>query len=711
MDLSKLNKEQKRAVTHGEGPLLIVAGPGTGKTNVIANRIAYLIEKKKAKPEEILAVTFTEKAAGEMEQRVDELISQGYIDLQISTFHAFAERVLKDYGLDIGLPVDFKILDEPASWLLLRQNINKFNLKYYKPLGNPSKFISALISHFARCKDQEIWPQDYLRFARTVKDKEEKEKIREVAFCYLAYQKTLLEKGLLDFGDLINYCLKLFRERPLILKKYRERFKYILVDEFQDANWAQYKLVKLLAAPKNNLTMTADDDQAIYRWRGASFGNVVQFRKDFPKAKQIVLLKNYRSCQNILDKAYKFIQANNPNRLERISRINKNLLAEKKDRGVIEHLYFATLEEEAAGVADKIIELFKKDKKANLRDFAVLVRANNYVQPFARAFERAEIPYQFLALKGLYLKPAVLDLISYFKLLDNYHENSAVFRILNLPFLKISAEDIAKITQYSYRFSKSIYETLKELSFIPGLSQNTILSCQRILSLAKKHSEMAKSKNVSEIALAFLEDSGYLEYLVKEEKKEEINYLTQFHNKIKRFEEENLNPRLRNFMEELNLELEAGEGGKMEFDLSQGPDVVRIMTLHSAKGLEFKYVFLVNLVDKRFPSAERKDLIGIPDPLIKDKIPKGNIHLEEERRLFYVGMTRAKEGLYFTSAKDYGGEREKKISLFLKELGYKTPLQKEHSYAPERRSENLTIRKYNGIKEFFWQRRRRGKQQ
>ena len=294
LNLKKLNKEQREAVIHKEGPLLIVAGAGTGKTTVITQRITYLIEKKLAKPDEILAVTFTEKAAGEMEERVDKLLPYGYVDLWISTFHSFCERVLRDYALDIGIPADFKILDQTSSWLFIYKNLDKFNLDYYKTLGNPTKFIKALISHFSHCKDQGIYPEDYLEYAKKLEtdndelsEEQELDRIKEIALAYKTYQRLLLGNSFLDFGDLINYCLKLFKERPLILKKYREKFKYILVDEFQDTNFAQYELIKILATPRNNLTVTADDDQSVYKWRGASFSNIIQFKKDFPKAEQI----------------------------------------------------------------------------------------------------------------------------------------------------------------------------------------------------------------------------------------------------------------------------------------------------------------------------------------------------------------------------------------------------------------------------------------
>ncbi len=675
IDLNKLNKEQKEAVLHDKGPLLIVAGAGTGKTTVITQRIVNLIEQKLARPEEILAVTFTEKAALEMEERVDRLLDYGYTDLWISTFHAFCEKVLRENALDIGLAPNFKMLDGTASWLLARQNLDKFDLKYYKSLGNPTKFIQALISHFSHCKDQEVYPENYLEYANTLKttnddiEGQETERVKEVANAYRVYQQILLDNGSLDFGDLINYCLKLFKKRPLILKKYREKFKYILVDEFQDTNWAQYELIKILAEPENNLTVCADDDQAIYRWRGASFSNIIKFKEDFPEAKQISLINNYRSSQNILDQSYNFIKQNDPDRLEFRIKINKKLVANIPEKGTIKHIHCKTLEQEVGQVVKKILEIKKSDKKISYSEFAILVRANDSAIPFIRALERAQLPYQFLASRGLYSKPVVLDIISYFKILDNYHEGIATYRILSLPFLEIDNADIATITQYSHKKTKSLFESLQELTLIAGISKNTHEKVAFLLSLIQKHSEMARDKGVSEVLVNFLVDSGYLEYIKDDQDK--IDLVNQFLKKTKQFEDNNLEPTLKSFMEQMTLEIESGEEGKLEFDPEQGPDMIKVMTIHGAKGLEFKYVFLVGMVDRRFPTDQRKDPIELPDALIKDIKPTGDVHLQEERRLCYVAMTRAKNGLYFTSADDYGGQRKKKLSRFLTEMGYK----------------------------------------
>ena len=334
--LDNLNKEQLEAVTHQNGPLLIVAGAGTGKTTVITKRIAHLIEAGLAKPDEILALTFTEKAAGEMQERADLLLPLGYHDMWISTFHSFCERILQQHGLDIGLPGDFKLLDETKAWMLVHNNLEKFDLDYYKPLGNPKKFISALLKHFSRCKDEVINPADYLSYAEGLKlsndsaegvlgesknqkiGKTQKTKLRqsdiptsdspaidpseilrtaEIAGAFHTYQKLLLDNNYLDFGDLINYCLDLFKKRPRILKIYQEKFKFLMVDEFQDTNLAQYELIKLLAGDKCNLTVVGDDDQSIYKFRGASVSNILKFQNDYKSAKQITLVENYRSSQ------------------------------------------------------------------------------------------------------------------------------------------------------------------------------------------------------------------------------------------------------------------------------------------------------------------------------------------------------------------------------------------------------------------------------
>jgi DNA helicase-2/ATP-dependent DNA helicase PcrA len=703
-DLMKdLNKEQLEAVMHKDGPLLILAGAGTGKTTVITQRIAYLIEQNLAKPEEILALTFTEKAAGEMEERVDRLLPFGYLDLWISTFHSFGEKLLNAHGLEIGLSTDFKLLNEFEQYLLVKKNLEKFDLEYYKPMGNPTKFIRALIKHFSRCKDEDISPKEYLEYANDIREdldsmlggakkskvKSQKSKVmnienneialqeinrvNEVANAYHVYQQLLLDNSALDFGDLINYCLKLFRERPAILEKYRQQFKYILLDEFQDTNLAQYELIKMLAAPRNNLVVVGDDDQSIYKFRGASVSNILQFKKDFPKAKELVLVNNYRNKQDILDLSYNFIQLNNPDRLEvKLSagkkKLVKKLNSQTGKEGVIKAITGADLQDEVRKVVEEITDLKINNKNSSWSDFAILVRANDSAGEFCSALDEAGFPYQFLSSRGLYSKPIILNIIAYLKLLDNYHESIALYRVLNMPIFNFNYQELVNLNYVANKKAWSLFTVLKDANGKFGREVQGKID--KILNLISRHTTLTRDKNVSEVFLSFVNDSGYLKYLSALEEGqsiENINLLNKFLKRIKTFEAGSDDKSVKAFINELSDEIDAGEQGSLPFDVESGPEAIKIMTIHSAKGLEFKYVFIPNMVDKRFPTIERKEPIVIPDPLIKETLPEGDAHLQEERRLFYVAVTRAKENLCFSWAKDYGGARDKKPSRFLLE--------------------------------------------
>ena len=691
--LDGLNEAQLKAVTHERGPLLIVAGAGTGKTAVIARRVAWLINDGQSKPEDILALTFTDKAANEMVERVENLLPLGYVDLWISTFHVFCQRILQTHALDIGLPDQFRLLNETDAYLLVRKNFDKFNLDYYRPLGNPTKFIHALLKHFSRAKDEAVLPKEYLEYAKNLAldkdnpafDAEDASRQRELADAYHVYQRLLLDEGCLDFGDLMLYTLELFRRRPQILKKYREQFKHVVVDEFQDTNWAQYELLKMLVPPDGNIVVVGDDDQSIYKFRGASVANILQFKNDFPSAKEVVLTRNYRSQQNILDLSYAFIQRNNPNRLEaklaaqstaggRV--LSKRLVAENQGEAEIKHLHFATLEDETAGVVKKIMELKDADSELTWSDFCVLVRSNSGADAFSLEMQRDGIPFQFLALKGLYSKPVVLDCLAYFRLLDNYHESPAVYRILSSPPYRIVGNDLVALTHEAHKKAESLFETLRRHNTLTDLAPETHGQIDKLLGHVERHTQVARSKGVSELLIKFLYDSGYMGRFTDDdtaEAREQTRHLKQFIDRLKRFEAGHDEPLLGHFMEEFEIERESGEEGSLTFDVETGPDMVRIMTVHAAKGLEFPFVFVVNMVDKRFPTVERGGGIDLPDKLTKEIIPEGDVHLEEERRLFYVAMTRAKRGLFFTSADDYGGKTAKKISRFIVELGFPKP--------------------------------------
>lgn len=714
--MEQLNPAQLEAVLHKDGPLLIVAGAGTGKTHAITQKIGYMIEQGWAKPEEILALTFTEKASAEMEERVDRLLPMGYVDLWISTFHGFTEKILKAHGLDIGLPTQAKLLNEFEQWRLIQKNLDRFELSYYRPTGNPTKFIDALLRHFSRLKDENITPADYLAYVRELEKKpaarkklklqmpveevteemldQEISRLAEVAGAYQVYQQLLLDEGGMDFGDLINYCLQLFRERPLILAQYQEQFKYIVVDEFQDTNWSQYELVKMLAAKRRNLIVVGDDDQSIYRFRGASMSNILQFRQDYPEAHQVVLTENYRSKQSILDLAYEFIKLNNPNRLEcQLEQksqgtkepgnkkakkqegsqciLNKQLQSNQPGPGQIELLTGVDLEDEVRQVVQKIVDIKTADEDLSWSDFAILVRANSSANEFCSVFEKNDIPFQFLASRGLYVKGVIMDVVAYLKLLDDYHESRAMYRVLNFPFLGFTYKELVDFNFTANKKARSLFDTLRHADS-ESWSAETKKKIFTILSLLSKHSRLVRDKRTSEVVLAFMNESGYLKHLMSlsgRESQENLSYLNQFMKRISEFEQSSDDKSVKNFLEELNMEIQAGEEGSLAPDVEIGPDTVKIMTVHASKGLEYKYVFIVSMVDKRFPAIGHKEAIAIPDALVKEVLPEGDTHLEEERRLFYVAMTRAKEGLFFSWAPEYGGAQKKKPSRFLVETG------------------------------------------
>src|SRR3990167_3101376 len=324
--LSELNPSQKEAVTHGNDPLLIIAGAGTGKTTVITRCIAYLISSKIAKPEEILALTFTDKAASEMEERIDLLIPYGYANILISTFHAFGDRILRENAIDLGISPDFRLLTKPEQIIFFREHLFEFPLKYYRPLGDPTKHIEAIITLISRAKDEDVSSDEYLRYAGQIQEGNEAERQMELASAYKKYEELKIKYGFLDFGDQVNLALRLLRERPDIREDYQRRFKYILVDEFQDTNYAQFQLVKLIADKYRNITVVGDDDQSIYKFRGAAISNILGFKDTYPDARQIVLTKNYRSTQSILDSAYRLICHNNHDRLEVKNNVDKRLV-------------------------------------------------------------------------------------------------------------------------------------------------------------------------------------------------------------------------------------------------------------------------------------------------------------------------------------------------------------------------------------------------
>lgn len=659
----KLNKEQLQAIRHGNGPLLIIAGAGTGKTTVITERVKYLIEKKLADPSEILALTFTEKAAREMETRIDVALPYGYTDMWTMTFHSFCERILRQNALQIGLDPRFKLMTEAETVQLIRNNLFDFNLNYFRPLGNPGKFIGGMLQHFSRLQDEDISSSDYVAWMlkQETKDKAEKleiEKWRELASAYETYEELKIKNGFLDFGDLITKTLKLFRERPNVLKEYQIKFKFVLIDEFQDTNYAQNKLMILLGGDQQNITVVGDDNQSVYRFRGAAISNIMQFKKIFPEAKIVTLTKNYRSTQAILDSAYKLIKFNDPDTLEFQLGINKKLVSQRDVKGIDpEFIHADRIENEADLVAQKIKKL---SKKYDYKDFAILVRANNHAEPFVRALERHGIPNQFLGPGKLFKQPEVVDLISYLRVLYNFEDSSSFYRVLTMDIFEINPREVAAMLNYARKNNISLFEAAEK-----SKEENVI----KVIDLIRKHLGLIRKETAGNILYDFLESSGILSSLVKPETEgaeKRANNISKFFDKLKGYEVDYPDANLFNVVDWIDLASEIGESPLAADTDWVESDSVNVLTVHSAKGLEFPVVFLVNLVAQRFPTTERHEQIPIPDGLIKEILPKGDYHIQEERRLFYVGMTRAKERLFFTAADYYGeGKRGKKISQFV----------------------------------------------
>lgn len=683
----KLNQEQKTAVEYaGKGPLLIIAGAGTGKTTVITERISWLIAQQLAKPEEILALTFTDKAAREMEERVDIKLPYGYTQMWIATFHAFCDRILKNEAIHIGLNPAYHLLTKTEGLSFLRQELFNLELEYFRPLGNPNKFIFGLLQHFSRLKDEDISPTEYAAWvdkikAKDVVGKEELSKFQELAKAYQAFENLKVKRGYMDFGDLISNTLSLFRKRASILAEYRQRFKYILVDEFQDTNIAQYELIKLLAEPqeKPNLTVVGDDSQSIYKFRGAAVSNILSFMKDYQGARRVVLLQNYRSGQEILDAAYRLIKNNDPDTLESRLGINKNLMAERQIQSHVAFIREERVEDEAETVARTIKKIAVADKRS-WQDFAILVRANNHVDPFIRALQRAGIPYQFLGPGMLFKQPEVKDLIAYLKVLHNFEDDISFYRVLSMSLFNLPVRELTGLSLFARRHNFSLFEACEQIFAesgqkanirLPYLTAETKNKLAVIFKMINRHLKLAVKETAGQVLYFFLEDAGLLKKLsqVKTENQEkQAQNISRFFDKLKAYEVEHEEASVAAVVDWLELSLELGESPTASNSDWVENNAVNILTVHSSKGLEFPVVFLVNLTIGRFPTYERSESVPIPDELIKEILPEGDFHLEEERRLFYVGMTRARDALFLSAANYYGeGKRERKISPFVME--------------------------------------------
>ena len=632
--MNGLNDMQSAAVQYTDGPLLLLAGAGSGKTRVLTHRVAYLIEEKGVAPYNILAITFTNKAAGEMRERVDRIVSFGAESVWVSTFHSLCVRILRRHIDNLDYQTNFTIYDSDDQKAVVKECLKKLNMdsKQY-----PERGIMAEIS---RAKERFISPAEFDREASGNYRK------MQVARVYNEYQTKLKQSNALDFDDLLYKTVELFQFHPEILKNYQDRFRYIMVDEYQDTNHIQFLLIKQLAAKYRNLCVVGDDDQSIYKFRGANIYNILNFEEEYPEARVIKLEQNYRSTKNILKAANGVISHNE-------GRKDKALWTELPEGDKVTFSLFDTEYQEAESVVREIAKMHKNEGKT-YNYFAILYRTNAQSRIFEEKLLMQNIPYKIIGGQNFYGRREVKDLICYLKVVDNGRDDMAVRRIINVPKRGIGAASLDKIQAYADTYEMGLLDAMFEASNVPGLNR-AAAKVEGFTNLILDFRDLLKAgMSLSELYDAILERTGYQDELVAEHTEESearLENLAELKNKIVQYEQEAEYPTLSELLEEIALVADVDS-------LEESEDKVLLMTLHSAKGLEFPCVFLGGMEDRLFPSGMA---LNSDDP---DAV-------EEERRLCYVGITRAKEKLYLSAARQrmmHGTANFNPISRFVKEI-------------------------------------------
>lgn len=689
-----LTAAQREAVTHDGGALLVVAGAGTGKTSVLTRRIAWLIATKRARPEEILALTFTDKAAAEMAERIDVLVPYGYADVWVSTFHAFADRILRENALRLGLPPDFRVLTRSEQVLVLREHLFDLPFDRLRPLGDPTRFLDALAGVLSRAKDEDIGPEAYASCAAEMTaaaaDAPGDEALAaraaehtEIAALYAAYARLTAERGLIDFGDQIVLLLRLLRENAAVREELQRRFRYVLVDEFQDTNHAQFAVLELLAGAEGQLTVVADDDQAIYTFRGAESRNILAFLERWPDAHTLVLTDNFRSRQEVLDHARRLIVHNDPDRLEARRGIDKRLVARAAAHPLRERFtpaviwsQSATVWEEADGVAAHIAALHEAGVRWS--DAAILVRANSDAEPFLRALNMREIPWRFSGNAGLFARPEIATVRYVLRVVADPRDAQSLYALAAGEPYAVAPELLGRVLADAERTHRPFEALLRECAAEDATVARLCADLDRLRALAA-------TRPTGEVLYDFLTASGWLARLVRRERpgdEDAVQNLARFFEHVRRFAHVADVDRVAFFDRHLRAQMEAGDDPPVA-EADRDVDAVHVLTVHRAKGLEFVAVFMVGLVQGRFPARARRDPLELPPALVRAGAPGPDAHVAEERRLFYVAMTRAKEWLVLSSAEDIGGRRVRKPSQFIFEALDRAPQPTRRDTAPE----------------------------
>lgn len=627
--LEGLNEPQRQAVEHLEGPLLVVAGAGSGKTRVITHRVAHLIATGTARPDQILAVTFTNKAAGEMKERVVDLLGPEARRVWISTFHSFCARLLRDNAEALGYKRTFSIYDEAESLALIKRVYKDIGV----PEGQPSHGTAQ--SRISRAKEKLMTPDDYFGMANDFLE-------RNVANVYAEYQRRLGRNHAFDFDDLLMKVVELFQKWPDILERYQNRFRYILVDEYQDTNHAQYVLVNLLAEMSRNLCVVGDDDQSIYAWRGADITNILDFEEDYPEAKIIKLEQNYRSTQVILDSAWQVVSRN-------IGRMKKRLFTKKDGGEKVTLLLCGDERDEAEAIVEKIRLGLIYDKAPS--DFAVLYRTNAQSRVIEDILRYKGIPYTIVGGVRFYERAEVKDVLAYLRLLVNPSDNMALLRIINRPKRGVGKTSVAKLEAFAAEKGIPILEALSQPLDEVGIKGKAKAALDKLAATIRNASEAVDKIPPQDAAARIITETGYLKALEDEQTPEadvRADNVKEVVAGIAEYAEENEAPSLAGFLEEVALLTDID-------NLDSSSSMVTLMTLHAAKGLEFDTVFLAGMEDGLFPLKRSFD---------------EQADLEEERRLCYVGMTRAKNKLYLSMAgfRRRWGDFTGGPSMFLKDI-------------------------------------------
>ena len=632
-----LNPPQRAAVAQTEGPVLILAGAGSGKTRVLTHRIAYLMDEKGVNPWNILAITFTNKAAQEMRERVDKLVGFGSESIWVSTFHSACVRILRRHIDNLGYDTNFTIYDTDDQKSLMKDVCRKMNIdtKIYK-----ERSLLAQISH---AKDELLTPDDMEMKAAGDYN------MKKVASVYREYQAALRKNNALDFDDLIVKTVELFEKCGAVLEYYQERFKYIMVDEYQDTNTAQFKFISLLAQRYQNLCVVGDDDQSIYKFRGANIGNILGFEHVFPDARVIRLEQNYRSTRNILNAANQVI-ANNTERKA------KTLWTENEEGSKVHFRQFLNAYEEAEYVAGEIGKL-KRNGLGNYRDCAILYRTNAQSRIFEEKFIAANIPYKLVGGVNFYARKEIKDLLCYLKTINNARDDLAVQRIINVPKRGIGATTLGRVQDYADNMGISLYEALRVAEEVPSIGRS-LSKIDGFVTFIQMLKSKADVMTVEEILQEVIDSTGYVAELEAEDTEESRARIENIDELISKtvayqeaMEEQNQPATLSGFLEEVALIADIDT-------VDPDQDYVLLMTLHSAKGLEFPKVFMVGMEDGIFPSHMT---ISYGD----------DGEMEEERRLCYVGITRAMKDLTLTCAQQRmirGETQYNRVSRFVREI-------------------------------------------